>query len=58
LARVFAVIVQFLLRAGAIAVQVLCERYFITGYKFYALHWRSVATQTISEPEIYHGTGF
>jgi hypothetical protein len=58
LARVFAVMVQILLSSGAIAVQVLCERYFITGYKFYALHWRSVAIQTVSEPGIYHGAGF
>ena len=45
LSRVFAVMVQILLRAGAIAIQVLCERYFITVYKFYALYWRSVAVQ-------------
>jgi len=55
---VFAVMVQILLRAGAIAVQFYCERYFIPGYRFYALHWRSVAVQTISEPEIYHGAEF
>ncbi len=24
---------------------------FITGYKFYALHWRSVAVQFVSKPE-------
>jgi hypothetical protein len=43
MARVFAIMVQILLGAGAIAVQVLCERYFIPGYKFYALQWRGVA---------------
>jgi len=31
---------------------------FITGYKFYALHWRSVAVQTVSEPEISQCAGF
>jgi hypothetical protein len=31
---------------------------FITGYKFYALHWRSVAVQIVSEAEISHGAGF
>jgi len=32
-----------------------CE--IITGYKFGCEHWSSVAVQTISEPEIYHGAG-
>ena len=32
-----------------------CE--IITGYKFVGGHWSSVAVQTISEPEIYHGAG-
>ena len=27
----------------------------ITGYKTVGEHWSSVAVQTISEPEIYHG---
>ena len=31
---------------------------FITGYKVGGGHWRSVAVQTISEPEISHGVGF
>ena len=31
------------------------SREFIPGYKFGCGHWRSVAVQTISEPEIYHG---
>jgi len=30
---------------------------FIPGYKVGGGHWRSVAVQTISEPEIYHGAG-
>ena len=29
----------------------------ITGYKMLVRHWSSVAVQTISEPEIYHGAG-
>ena len=33
-----------------------CE--FITGYKFGGGHWRSVAVQTISKPEICNGAGF
>ena len=31
---------------------------FIPGYKFGGGHWRSVAVQTVSEPEISHGAGF
>jgi hypothetical protein len=34
------------------------SREFIPGYKFGGGHWRSVAVQAISEPEISHGTGF
>jgi len=30
---------------------------FIPGYKAGGGHWRSVAVQTISEPEICHGAG-
>ena len=33
-------------------------REFIPGYKFGDGHWRSVAVQTISEPEICQGAGF
>jgi hypothetical protein len=33
-----------------------CE--FIPGYKVSGGHWRSVAVQTISKPEIYHSAGF
>jgi len=29
---------------------------FIPGYKVSCGHWRSVAVQTVSEPEISHGT--
>jgi hypothetical protein len=31
---------------------------FIPGYKVGCMHWRSVAIQTVSEPEIYQGAGF
>jgi len=31
---------------------------FIPGYKVGGVHWRSVAVQTVSEPEISHGAGF
>jgi len=31
-------------------------REFIPGYKFGCGHWRSVAVQIVSEPEISHGT--
>jgi hypothetical protein len=31
---------------------------FIPGYQAGWEHWRSVAVQTVSEPEIYHGAGF
>jgi hypothetical protein len=33
------------------------SREIITGYKTSGGHWSSVAVQTISEPEIYHGAG-
>ena len=29
----------------------------IIGYKTVSEHWSSIAVQTISEPEIYHGAG-
>jgi hypothetical protein len=34
------------------------SREFIPDYKVGGGHWRSVAIQTISKPEIYHGAGF
>jgi len=34
------------------------SRELIPGYKFGCGHWRSVAVQTVSEPEIYHGAEF
>jgi hypothetical protein len=34
------------------------SREFITGYKFWGGHWRSVAVQIVSEPEICQGAGF
>ena len=33
------------------------SREIITGYKIDGVHWSSIAVQTISEPEIYHGAG-
>jgi hypothetical protein len=34
------------------------SREFIPGYKVCCGHWRSVAVQAVSKPEIYHGAGF
>jgi hypothetical protein len=34
------------------------SREFIPGYKVGGGHWRSVAVQTFSKPEISHGAGF
>jgi hypothetical protein len=34
------------------------SREFIPGYKVGGGHWRRVAVQTITKPEIYHGAGF
>jgi hypothetical protein len=34
------------------------SRELITGYKVGWEHWRSVAVQTVSKPEICHGAGF
>jgi hypothetical protein len=34
------------------------SREFIPGYKVEGGHWRSVAVQIVSEPEIYQGAGF
>jgi hypothetical protein len=33
------------------------SREFIPGYKVSGGHWRSVAVQFVSEPEICHGAG-
>jgi hypothetical protein len=33
------------------------SRELITGYKYSYGHWRSVAVQIVSEPEIYHVAG-
>ena len=54
----FAVMVQILLRVGAIAVQFYRNREFIPGYKVVGGHWRSVAVQTVSEPENCQDAGF
>jgi hypothetical protein len=55
---VFAIQVQSLLSITRVAVQVYRSNEFITGYKVGCEHWRSVAVQTISKPEICHGAGF
>jgi hypothetical protein len=34
------------------------SRELIPGYKISGWHWRSVAVQAISEPEIFQGAGF
>ena len=34
------------------------SREFIPGYKVLGGHWRSVAVQVVTEPEICHGAGF
>jgi hypothetical protein len=34
------------------------NREFIPGYKVWGGHWRSVAVQTVSKPEISQGAGF
>jgi hypothetical protein len=31
---------------------------FIPGYEVGGVHWRSIAVQFVSKPEIYHGAGF
>jgi hypothetical protein len=31
---------------------------YVPGYKVGGEHWRSVAVQVVSKPEIYHGAGF
>jgi len=67
MARVFAVQVQILLSITRVAprpgeaersrgYKFDRSREFITGYKFGRRHWRSVAVQTVSEPESCQGT--
>jgi hypothetical protein len=55
---VFAVMVQFFCVLARSRYNFDASDIFITGYKFYALHWRSVAVQIVSEAEISHGAGF
>jgi hypothetical protein len=52
---VFAFIVQTLLVRAASRYKFYRSQKTITGYKTVGEHWSSVAVQTISEPEIYHG---
>jgi hypothetical protein len=54
----FAVMVQILLSITSVAYKVDRSREFIPGYKVGGGHWRSVAVQTVSEPEICQGAGF
>ena len=74
MARVFAVMVQILLSITRVAPAPLLQIKsggtsligaaipiaigIIPSYKFGSGHWRSVAVQTVSEPEICHGAGF
>jgi hypothetical protein len=58
MARVFAVMVQILLRLARSLYKFDRSREFIPGYKVSGGHWRSVAVQIVSEPEICHGAGF
>jgi hypothetical protein len=52
---VFAFMVQSWLVRAASRYKFYRSREIITGYKTSGGHWSSVAVQTISEPEIYHG---
>ena len=58
MARVFAVMVQILLSLRVSRYKFDRSREFIPGYKVGCGHWRSVAVQFVSEPEICHGAGF
>jgi hypothetical protein len=69
MARVFAILVQIKLSITRVApcpaeakrkrgYKFDRSREFIPGYKTGGGHWRSVAVQAISKPEICHGTGF
>jgi hypothetical protein len=55
---VFAVQLQSWLIITRVAYKFGRSRELISGYKVLGGHWRSVAVQTISEPEIYQGAGF
>jgi hypothetical protein len=52
---VFAFMVQSLLVRAVSRYKEYRSREFITGYKTGGEHWSSVAVQTISKPDIYHG---
>jgi hypothetical protein len=54
---VFAFIVESLLVRAASRYKFYRSQKSITGYKTFGEHWSSIAVQTISEPEIYHGAG-
>ena len=55
MARVFAVMQEFCGVRAASRYKLYRSREIITGYKTDCEHWSSIAVQTISEPEIYHG---
>jgi hypothetical protein len=57
MARVFAVMQGFCGVRAVSRYKVYRSQKSITGYKTVSGHWSSIAVQTISEPEIYHGAG-
>jgi hypothetical protein len=57
MAHVFAVMQGFCGVRAASRYKFYRSREIITGYKTDCEHWSSIAVQTISEPENYHGAG-
>jgi hypothetical protein len=57
MARVFAVMQEFCGVSAASRYKFYRSQKIITGYKTDGEHWSSIAVQTISEPENYHGAG-
>jgi hypothetical protein len=57
MARVFAVMKELCGVRAASRYKLYRSREIITGYKTDGEHWSSIAVQTITEPEIYHGAG-
>ena len=58
MARVFAVMVQILLRTARRGTSLIGAGKLSRYRMFVSGHWRSVAVQFVSEPEICHGAGF
>jgi hypothetical protein len=54
----FAVRVQIFLTLRVSRYKFDRSREFIPDYKVGGEHWRSVAVEFVSKPEIYHGAGF